>query len=137
MAEILTFPVLMNRIGNLKSEIEEIFAETKLETEIKIAQLEEYYRKKLIGGDSQKQKSPTIAEVDTAVKIDPVYSNLKKRLIRVQREVATIDSLYWAAKSKDDKLNRLSDKIRPSEFEGEIVEDTINGVLIKVRKSIV
>jgi hypothetical protein len=137
MAEVLTFPVLMNRIGNLKSEIEEIYAETKLESEIKIAQLEEFYRRKLISGDSQKQKTPTIAEVDSAVKQDPVYSNLKKRLIRIQREMATIDSLYWAAKSKDDKLNKLSDKLRPSEFEGEIVEEVINGILIKIRRSIV
>jgi hypothetical protein len=45
--------------------------------------------------------------------------------------------LYWSAKSKDSKLDKLSDKLRPEEFERELVEDTINGIVIKFRDSVI
>lgn len=138
IGEILTFPVLMNRIGNLKAEIEEILAETRLAVDIGTAELKEYYRRNLtINSDSAKAKKPTVDEVESAVQMDLKYINLRKRLIRVQREVSNIDSLYWAAKSKDDKLNRLSDKLRPQEFEGEIIEDTINGISFKIKNNLI
>lgn len=138
LGEILTFPVLMNRIGNLKAEIDEIVSLTKLESEIKIAGLEEHYRRSLTNNSNpDKVKAPTIAEVEAAVKGDPLYENLKKRLFRVQKESAYIDSLYWSAKSKDDKLNRLSEKLRPEEFEKDLLEETINGIQILVKDKLI
>ena len=54
-------------------------------------------------------------------------------VIRLQKQRDIINSLYWAVKSKDDKLNRLTDKIRPEEFEKEIVESEINGIIIRIQ----
>lgn len=147
IGEILTFPVLMNKIGNLQAEMDEILEETKLEFEIKKADLEAFYRKDLIkkvkdgkdkdGNDKEKVVYPTIGEIDTAVIQDAVYQNLQKKIIRINKEKKIIDSFFWSAKSKDDKLNKISDKLRPEEFENDIIEDTLNGIQIKINEKLI
>jgi hypothetical protein len=42
--------------------------------------------------------------------------------------------LYWAAQNKSGLLRSLSDKLKPEEFMGELLTDTINGVMIKATK---
>ena len=142
LGEILTFPVIMNRIGNLKAEMDELVNKQKFLLDIKEAELQEYYRKKLVSKtkDSkgvEKIKDPTESQFKNATKLDKAFQNEKKRLFQLQKEQQYIDSLYWSIKSKDDKLNKLSEKLRPEEFEKEIVEDTINGIMIKNRKKLI
>lgn len=136
LGEILTFPVIMNRLGNLVAEMDELLAEAKLELEIKAAELGEFYRKKLVkkttdSAGKEKITLPTIAEIDNAILLDVFYQNARKKSIRLQKEKQNIDSFYWAALDKSKKLDVLSSKLKPEEFEKEIIEDTINGILIK------
>lgn len=139
IGEILTFPVIMNRVGNLKADMEQVVAETKLDFQIFEAQMQEKKRKALTfvtdgpkGGT--KVDKPTKDEVENAVICSPEYKVKKKHLFEIQRNLGYIESLYWAAKSKDDKLNTMSAKLKPEEFEKEILEGTINGVMIQVKK---
>ena len=127
MGELLTFPVLFNRIGILKAEIDNLTEEEKFDTKVLEAQLSEEYRKKILAEGSK----ATAAEVENRVIQDKRYQVKKKNLFTLQRNQSILDSLYWSAKSKDDKLNKMTDKLRPEEFSKELLEDTVNGVLIK------
>lgn len=138
IGEILTFPVIMNRIGNLKADMEQAVAEAKLDFQIFEAQQTEKMRKKMTftvegpkGGT--KTDKPTKDEVENAVLMTTEFKVKKKQLFEIQKNLGYVESLYWASKSKDDKLNTLSAKLKPEEFEKDILEGTINGVLIQVR----
>jgi hypothetical protein len=131
LGEILTFPVAFNRIGNLKAEIENQRSVAKLDLEVFEAQLTESYQKTLA---AKADKKPTIKDVETAVLRDVNFITKKKAFFEIEKHAAYIDSLYWAARSKDDKLHKLTEKIRPDEFEKEILEGQVNGILIKCTK---
>lgn len=134
MGEILTFPLLYNRIANLRAEVESLVQHTKMDVDIYEAQLREEKRKSL---QAASDKRITDTEVESAVKLDARYAAKKKELFQVQKNFAYMDALYWSAQSKDTKLNRLSEKLRPDEFERELVEDTINGIMIKVSRPVI
>jgi hypothetical protein len=139
IGEILTFPVIMNRIGNLKADIEQVVAEAKLDFQIFEANEQEKQRKALTfateGSKGEtKTNKPTKDEVENAVLISREYRVKKTNLFKIQRNLAYVESLYWAAKDKSDKLNYFSSKLKPEEFEKEILEGTINGVMILVNK---
>ena len=140
IGEILTFPVIMNRVGNLKADMEQVVAEAKLDFQIFEAQEQEKQRKKLTfttEPDSKgktKVEKPTKDEVENAVLISAEYKVRKKKLFEIQRNLGYVESLYWAARDKSIKLDTLSAKMKPEEFEKEILEGTINGVMILVRK---
>lgn len=140
-AEIITIPALMNRVGLWKAESEAAYAECKLDINIYEAQTAEYFRRKLVTLETDtkgksKKKYPTKDEVDNSVMLDEQVQLRKKKLIRLQKEVAMMDSLYWAVKSKEMKLNKLieSANIVPEDFVGELVTKKWNGVLIKVKE---
>lgn len=141
LGEILTFPVLVNRIGILRVEMEDLVRQEKFNLEVENAKLSEMYRKEdIISYNSKNEtvkKKPTINEIENKVSLDPSYQNSQKRLFRLQKNFAYVDSLYWSAKSKDDKLNKLSSFLRPEEFEKEIVEGIINGIMIKVHEKLI
>jgi hypothetical protein len=133
LGEILTFPVVFNRIANMRAEMTNQVAHGKLTFDIFEARLTEKKQSTL---SADAGKKPSIKDVEVAVLIDPSYSIAKKIFLRKQRDFEYIDALYWSAQSKDKKLNVLSEKITPSEFEKDIVESTINGVMINVRKQV-
>jgi hypothetical protein len=137
IGEILTFPVVMNRVGNLRAEMEQIVAETKLDFDIFEAGMQEKMRKKLTETietpKGPKVDKPTKDEVENAVLLSPEYKVKKLHLFKMQRNLAYVEALYWSAQSKDSKLNRLSEKLKPEEFEKEILETSINGIIIKVK----
>lgn len=133
MGEILTFPLMFNRVANFKAEMENAVSEAKLDVEVFEAQLFEEYKKSLVA----KEEKPTEANIKAAIQRDPRYSIKKKWYFKIQRDLAYMDSLYWACQSKDTKLNRFSEKIRPEDFERELLEDTINGIQIKITKSLI
>jgi len=133
IGEILTFPVLLNRIMNLKAEMQSIVNEDEVDVDAFEADLKEKKRRLLT---SSGQKT-TISEVEAAVLLDAGFIAKKKAHFNKQRNLGYLDALYWAAQSKSKLLEKISDKIRPSEFESELLSDTINGIQIKMaRKAI-
>lgn len=138
VGEILTFPVIMNRVGNLKADMENLLSETKLDFDIFEATWQEKKRKELTFNESDakgnpKVNKPTKDEVENAVLMSPEYKVKKKNLFQVQKNLGYIESLYWAARDKSNKLDSLSAKLKPEDFEKEIIEGVINGVLILMR----
>jgi hypothetical protein len=129
MGEILTWPLIYNRISNLRAEQEYKVEMLKLDTKIFEAGLTEKHRKALLAGGTK----ATVQEVESAVRQDPSFLAQNKRLLLQQKNYAYIDSLYWSAQSKDQKLNKLIDKIH-HDTEKELIEGVINGVLIKWTK---
>lgn len=132
LGEILTFPVVFNRVANLRAEMTNIVAEAKLTFEIFEARLVEKKQKEL---EASGGKKPSIKDVDVAVLLDPSLKVAKNIYLRKQRDYEYVDALYWSAQSKDKKLNVLSEKISPAEFEKELVEGAINGVMVKMAKA--
>lgn len=145
--ELLTCQVLMNRVGNIKAEMEEIIALSKLEVEVYYATMCEQFRKSLTRidksvtkkGDVEKTtyKAPTKDEVENSVLIDKGYQIKKQNHFRRQKDLSYIESLYWSVKEKCDNIKRLSEKVKPEEFEKLILEESINGVQIKLKKALI
>lgn len=133
LGEILTFPVLLNRVANLKAEMQNIVSEGKSDVEIFEAQLTEEKRKKILseGGKA------TVSEVDSAVKTDARYRIKKNDYFAKVKNLEYLDSLYWACQSKMTVLQKVSEKIRPEEFESELLSNVINGVYIKASKKVI
>lgn len=139
LGDVITFPVILNRIALLRAQQQSIVSESKLDLQIMEANLQENVRKRLTTRTdiSGKISKPTVAEVENAVNTDKGFVISKRNHIRKERDLAYLDALYWSAKSKDDKLNKASEKIRPEEFSHEILEDAINGVYIKAKRSLI
>lgn len=133
-AEIITVSVALNRIGNLLASMSEILAEGKLDMEIFEAQKKEEVRKQLatiIDEKSGKVYKATVDEIDATIVRKPEYKVKKKHLITLQKNWDIISSYYWAMQSKSEKLNKLTEKLRPDDMESELIEEKINGVMIK------
>jgi len=142
IGEILTIPVLLNKVGLLKAEMENSLREATLELDIYEAKHSELYRKQLSISDHDSKgnariKKPTQAEVEHAVLLDKGYQNEKKRHIRIQKESDYISALYRAISSKDQKINKISEKLRPEEFENELVEGVVNTIMIKKHEKLI
>ena len=142
MGEILTCSVALNRLGNMLAEVEELLSEAKLDMEIFQAQMKEEQRKKLEFSTTDvkgniKVTRPTQDEVESAVIRLPQYKVKKLNFIKLQKNRDIVNAWYWSQKSKDEKLNKISEKLRPEDFEKEILDGVINGVLMKsVKKAI-
>lgn len=132
--EVLTFSTVLNRIGILCSEIEKTYNEKKFETKVLESSLYEKYRKSLISKDDKdKIKYPSEAQIEAAINGDIEYQNAIKAELKAKRQYSDMNSFYWAAKSKDSKLDTFCKKIVPEEFEKNITEGVINGIKIKVK----
>lgn len=131
-AEIITVSVAINRVGNLLANMTELVAENKLDFDIFMAQKKEEVRKELsVPDDKGKIYKATIDEIDSIIIRKQEYKVKKQKSITLQKNWDIINSYYWAMQSKANKLEKLSEKLRPEEFEHEIVQEKINGVMIQ------
>jgi len=128
VGEILTISTLLNRIGILKAQAEKDLKDFALEHDILIAETRKRLRAKALGEGVR----ATYLEKHLAdeIRIDQGIILSEKTLTRKQYEFAVIESIFWAVKSKDDKLNKMSDKLTPIEMESQIIEGVINQMLI-------
>jgi len=148
MGEVLTFSAVLNRLGLLLADVEDALRRKNflLETsndELKKIKGKAYSKAQSILNDGA-TKSPTVSAIekklmedDTVLAKEESILSIRKHLLDVQRDRDYINSLYWSAKDKSEKLNKITDKIRPEEFSNEILEGTINGVMIKVREKLI
>lgn len=141
MGDIITFPVIFNRIAIIKAEIDALYEEAKLGFDIFAATKEEAIRKQMthtVEGPKGAEKivKPTEGQIANTLKMDVQYREEKMKVISVLKQMKIIDGLYWSAKSKDKKLDAVSAKIKPEDMEKEILEGEINSVLIRSRKSL-
>lgn len=133
LGEILTFTVLFNRIANLKAEIDNILAIEKADLDRTRADLLLHYR----STKSSEEKKRTESEVEACILLDEKYDAEYRKYLARKKDAQYLDNLYWTAQSKSQLLQRLSDKLRPEEFSHELLEDTLNGVMIKHGKKLI
>lgn len=131
--EAVTVPALLNQIGLLKAEAEKIYNNKKLEFDVKESEIRKLIRKNAVSsGDKLTEKS-----LDEMVLLDGGYQVMKRNLISAKYDLDVVDNIWWAVKSKDTKLNNLIKGVTPAELFNELIEGTINNILINKRKSII
>lgn len=142
--EVVTVSALLNKVGLIRAEAEEAFSLKKMECEIYKAELSKRLRRE---SATNAGKLKTLDEsgtpgseiyvkatedgIEGSILLDAGYQTKKKNEIKAWRDFQYVDSLYWSIKSKDQKLNNLMRDVKPEDFEREIVEGTINGMMIK------
>lgn len=129
--EIITIPVLVNRMGLLVAEMRNYLKEQKLNLEIKRAEISKLFRNNESGAG---RKKPTVQEVEDHLTLDPVVKNMTFKLFRTEQDLSKIESLYDSCRDKSFKLNNLSKNLTPKDFEKELIEGVVNGVLIEIRQ---
>ena len=130
VAEIVTISALLNKIANLKAEVDNRFALEKFDLDIYEAGLKKMFRSK----STTDGKKIVQDEVDGLILMDEGFQNRKKKLIRYQKDCDYLNSAYWSIKDKSDKLNNIKNNLTPKEFTSEILEGTVNGIMIKLHK---
>lgn len=134
IGELVTFPVIVNRFGNLLAEAESKVSESKLNLEVFEAKTKERLRNEL--AEANGGKNPTVEALNNALLMNKSYQALRKQFIEVQKTRDYINSIFWSAKDKSDKISTL---LKSSEItlETELMENRINGVLIKKTNKVI
>lgn len=126
--EIVTISSLLNRIGILKADVENIYNDFKLELEI----FESQKRKQIVRENlAIGNKKPSEASLADELTIDKEVIAMRKRLNELQRDLNYIEAVYWAIQSKDKKLSVLMKGVTPEEFAEGIVEGVVNTFYVK------
>jgi hypothetical protein len=135
VGEMVTFPIFVNRFGNLLAEAESKVAEVKLNLEITEAKLKERLKAELqeVNGG----KNPTVDALNNAVLLDKTYQAMRKKHIEVQKNRDYIQSVFWSAKDKSSKLDKLSLTLQQGDVTESEIEGRVNGVLIKQKKGLI
>ena len=130
--EAVTISALLNQVGSIKAHAEEEVARQKLKVDVYEAELKQRFRK----DSTVTAQKVTEAGLNEMVLVDVVYQNEKKKLIKANFNLSVIEGVWWAVKSKDQKLNNLIKGITPNDLFNELIEGTINNIVLKKRKSI-
>ena len=133
-AELITFPVLMNKLGLLLADAENAVKEQNLALEGFTAKrkmelrddLNELKKVERLTQDDIKYKQ------DALLRNDPIYIKHNRKLLELEKTKSYVSSIYWAAKDKSDKLNTLSEKMHPEALSEQIeyMVKQINGITI-------
>lgn len=135
IGELVTFPVIVNRFGNLLAEAESKVAEAKLNLEVFEAKTKERLRNEL--AEANGGKNPTVEALNNAVLMNKAYQTLRKQFIEVQKTRDYLNSIFWSAKDKSAKLEKLSLTVQNGDIPDSVIEGRVNNVLIKKTKKII
>jgi hypothetical protein len=125
--EAITISTLLNKIGILKSEVETVVEELKLDLEIYEAEKTRFIREKAVK-DEQKI---TEKSLESELRLDKGWQLKSRELISSKKDLKNMESLYWALNSKDKKLSVMMKGVTPDELANEIIEGVINTIFIK------
>ena len=135
IGELITFPVIVNRFGNLLAEAESKVSETKLNLEVFEAKTKERLRVEL--AEANGGKNPTVEALNNALLMNNAYQVMRKRFIEVQKTRDYINSIFWSAKDKSSKLDKLSLTVQGGEIPDGVIEGRVNNFLVKKTKKII
>nr|DAO60402.1 MAG TPA: hypothetical protein [Caudoviricetes sp.] len=135
IGEIVTFPIIVNKFGLLLADAESQVSEVKLSVDVYESKAKERLRIKL--QEENGGKNPTIDALNSAVIQDKGYQAMRRKLIEVQKVRDYVNSAFWAAKDKSEKLSKLSLTVQNGEIPDEMLQGKINNIVIKkVRRTI-
>lgn len=134
--EAVTISALLNKVGSWKAEYDKKVKEAKLCCDIYVSKFKKDIRRQAAsnGGRITTEDGDvklTEKGLDDLILLDSEYQNMQLELIELESKRDKLDVLWWAIKSKDQKLNNLLPKIVPTDFVNEIVEGKVNSFLIK------
>lgn len=130
--EAISISALVNQVGLLATEAERVMDKKKFEVDVEEARLDKLIRKNAVAN----QIKVTETSIKSEILLDKAYQNAMYSYLSAKAQFGRIDSLYRAVKSKDNKLNNMIRGVTPAELVNELVEGTINNILIKRHKSI-
>ena len=134
IGEMITFPVIVNRFGQLLAEAENQVALAKLNLEVTEAKLKESLRIKLADRNG---KAPSVDAVNTAVLLEKGYQAMRRSYLEKQKTRDYMNSIFWSAKDKSEKLDKLSLTVQQGDIADSVLEGRVNNVLIKRTKKLI
>ena len=134
IGELVTFPVIVNRIGIMLAEAESAVSEKKLNLEVFEAKMKERLRTQLAETNG---KAPTVEALNNAVLQEPSYQAMRKGLINAQKTRDYLNSVFWSAKDKSNKLDRLSLTIQAGDIPEDVLEGRVNSVILRRSKKLI
>ena len=135
IGELVTFPVIVNRFGILLAEAESKVSESKLNLEVFEAKTKERLRNEL--AEANGGKNPTVEALNNALLMNKSYQALRKQFIEIQKTRDYVNSIFWSAKDKTSKIEKLSLTVQNGDIPDSIIEGRVNNVLIKKTKKII
>ncbi len=135
IGELVTFPVIVNRFGNLLAEAESKVSESKLNLEVFEAKTKERLRNEL--AEANGGKNPTVEALNNALLMNKSYQALRKQFIEIQKTRDYVNSIFWSAKDKTSKIEKLSLTVQNGDIPDSVIEGRVNNVLIKKTKKII
>lgn len=138
-AEIVTFPVVLTRLGVLLADAENRLREREMALETWENREKKKQRDEL--RDDKVQQKYSVDDINYYMKLNiygsPVYRKLKEAVSKAQRNRDIVNTFYWSAKDKSDKLNAMFQKMHPEQVVLENIGKSFNGIKIKVRESVI
>lgn len=137
-AEMVTIPVLMNKIGLMLAELENTVRINELVLKKEKAFVAEKGRTEIT--ELKKGKAATNDEVLEYVRMSPKYDVFNRKLSQSMMNRDVMNSLYWSLKSKQEILQNLSKSITAGDFQDGLINSvmkTINYVEIGDRKPVI
>lgn len=135
LGEMVTFPTVVAKLGNMLAEAESQVSEKKLNLDIQEAKLKEELKLKLT--EQNNGKSPTIDALNAAVILDKRYQAFKKALINAQKTRDYMLTTYLASKDKSEKINKLFFQAKPEDIPEEVIEGRVNNTVMQKRNKLI
>ena len=135
LGEMVTFPTVVAKLGNMLAEAESQVSEKKLNLDIQEAKLKEELKLKLT--EQNNGKSPTIDALNAAVILDKRYQVFKKALINAQKTRDYMLTTYLASKDKSEKINKLFFQAKPEDIPEEVIEGRVNNTVMQKRNKLI
>jgi hypothetical protein len=130
LAEIITFPLVVNKFGLLAADMDNEFQMAKLDLSIYEAKRKNQLREELL---EENGKKPTVDEVESALLTDKVWKVKRVKMHRIQKEKEYMYSIYTSAKDKSTKLDKLSMTLRPGDVDLDLIQKQMNNVYFKIK----
>lgn len=135
VAELITFPVAVNKLGILAAEMDSELRLAKLNLKIKESKIRQQVREELSFDEDEKRKpkNPTVQEVEDGMLTNKVFIQASKKFIQTEKERDYINSLYDAAKDKSRKLDKLSFTLEAGDINEALVQRQLNKIQYRIK----
>ena len=142
-AELITFPVVYNKIALLLADAENNVRATELDLEIFVAKQREIIRDFIQTENANLPKKPTADDIkveqEAQLKGSPTFIVKSKKVNAAKRDCDYIKAVYWSAKAKIDLLTKLSEKVSREDLHNDLdnIAGFLNGVSISIREPLI
>lgn len=130
VAELLTFPVVLNKFGILLAEAESNLKEVNLKLEIRRSFFSNKFKQRKIKTHDGRFKAPTQADLDNWINQEPEILDLLVNLQKREKERDYVKSIFWSAKHKSNLLEKMAMGIKAGDIDSALLPKKINGVHI-------